>query len=100
MARDAGAAKVYFASAAPPVIYPNVYGIDLPTVKELIAHGRSQAAIALEIGADWLIYQDLEDLIAGSAEGTRLVKEFDCSVFTAVYVSGVFGLAILLTFER
>src|SRR5690625_7703003 len=61
MARDAGAAKVYFAAAAPPVIYPNVYGIDMPTVKELIAHGRSQAQIAREIGADWLLYRYQEE---------------------------------------
>jgi len=88
MARDAGAAKVYFASAAPPVIYPNVYGIDMPTVKELIAHGRSHEEICREIGADWLIYQDLEDLVAASAEGTRKVTEFDCAVFNGEYVTG------------
>jgi len=100
MARDAGAAKVYFASAAPPVIYPNVYGIDMPTVKELIAHGRSQAEIAREIGADWLIYQDLEDLIAASAEGTARVKEFDCSVFNGEYVTGDVDRAYLDRLEQ
>ena len=59
MARDAGAKKVYLASAAPPVRYPNIYGIDMPTPEELIAHGRSEAEIERMIGCDWLIYQDL-----------------------------------------
>jgi len=63
MARNAGANKVYFASAAPPVIYPNVYGIDMPTVDELIAHNKTEEEIASMIGADWLIYQDLDILI-------------------------------------
>lgn len=88
MARDAGANKVYFASAAPPVRYPNVYGIDMPSAHELIAHGRSEEEIAELIGADWLIYQDLEDLIAASAEGNPGIKEFECSVFTGEYVTG------------
>ncbi|AFU97361.1 amidophosphoribosyltransferase [Simiduia agarivorans] len=88
MAREAGARKVYFASAAPAVAYPNVYGIDMPTAKELIAHGRTTEEICTEIGADWLIYQDLEDLIAASAEGNPDVKAFDCSVFTGEYITG------------
>jgi amidophosphoribosyltransferase len=88
MARDAGAKKVYFASAAPAVKYPNVYGIDMPTSKELIAHGRTHDEICKEIGADWLIYQDLEDLIAASAEGNLNVTEFDCAVFTGKYITG------------
>jgi amidophosphoribosyltransferase len=88
MARDAGAKKVYFASAAPAVKYPNVYGIDMPTSKELIAHGRTHDEICKEIGADWLIYQDLEDLIAASAEGNLSVTEFDCAVFTGKYITG------------
>jgi len=87
MAREAGAAKVYFASAAPPVIYPNVYGIDMPTTKELIAHGRTHEEICEEIGADWLIYQDLEDLTAASSEGSRGLKEFDCAVFDGKYIT-------------
>lgn len=87
MARDAGAAKVYFASAAPAVKYPNVYGIDMPTAKELIAHGRTDEEICKEIGADWLIYQDLEDLIAASSEGNAEVSRFDCSVFTGEYIT-------------
>lgn len=88
MAREAGAAKVYFASAAPPVRYPNVYGIDMPSPQELIAHGRTEEEIAELIGADWLIYQDLEDLIAASSEGNPEIKEFECSVFTGEYVTG------------
>ncbi len=88
MARDAGAAKVYFASAAPAVKYPNVYGIDMPSARELIAHGRTDEEVCREIGADWLIYQDLEDLVAASAEGNPNVKRFDCAVFTGEYVTG------------
>jgi amidophosphoribosyltransferase len=88
MARDVGAKKVYFASAAPAVKYPNVYGIDMPTTAELIAHGRSDDEVCKEIGADWLIYQDLDDLIAASTEGNQQVTEFDCSVFTGEYCAG------------
>lgn len=88
MARDAGAKKVYFASAAPAVKYPNVYGIDMPTTAELIAHGHSDKDVCREIGADWLIYQNLEDLIAASTEGNNNVTEFDCSVFTGEYCAG------------
>ncbi|GAB3380179.1 amidophosphoribosyltransferase [Spongiibacter taiwanensis] len=88
MARDAGARKVYFASAAPPVRYPNVYGIDMPAATELIAHGRSVDEVQKEIGADWLIYQDLEDLVYCSAEGNAKIAEFDCAVFTGDYVTG------------
>ena len=62
MAREAGARQVYFASAAPPVRFPNVYGIDMPAANELIAHGRTVEEVREEIGADWLVYQDLEDL--------------------------------------
>ncbi len=88
MARDAGAKKVYFASAAPAVKFPNVYGIDMPTASELIAHGRTHEEICQEIGADWLIYQDLEDLIAASAEGNSKITQFDCAVFTGEYITG------------
>ncbi|BFM11363.1 amidophosphoribosyltransferase [Simiduia litorea] len=88
MAREAGANKVYFASAAPAVCYPNVYGIDMPSAKELIAHDRSTEEICKEIGADWLIYQELDDLVAASSEGNPEVTEFDCSVFTGQYVTG------------
>ncbi|HET8705901.1 MAG TPA: amidophosphoribosyltransferase, partial [Pseudomonadales bacterium] len=88
MARDAGANKVYFASAAPAVRYPNVYGIDMPAASELIAHGRSVEEVQKLIGADWLIYQDLEDLKACATEGNPDITEFDCSVFDGNYVTG------------
>jgi amidophosphoribosyltransferase len=89
MARDAGARKVYFASAAPPVRYPNVYGIDMPSATELVAHGRTEEEIREAIGADWLIYQDLQDLIdAVRKKGKSPVQRFDTSVFDGEYVTG------------
>ena len=88
MAREAGARRVYFASAAPPVRYPNVYGIDMPTVQELVAHGRSEEEIARFIGADWLVYQDLEDLVQAVQKGNREIGQFDCSCFNGEYVTG------------
>jgi amidophosphoribosyltransferase len=88
MAREAGARKVYFAAAAPPVRYPNVYGIDMPSANELVAHGRSEEEIAKEIGADWLIYQELDDLIDSARKGNRKIKQFDTSCFTGEYVTG------------
>lgn len=88
MAREAGANKVYFASAAPPVRYPNVYGIDMPSAEELIAYQRTPDQIAELIGADWLVYQDLEDLVASSAEGNPEIEQFEDSVFGGVYVTG------------
>jgi len=87
MAREAGANKVYFASAAPPVRYPNVYGIDMPSVDELLAHNRTPDEIAEIIGADWLIYQDLEDLIGCARKGNKSLKQFDSSCFTGQYVT-------------
>lgn len=88
MARDAGAKKVYFASASPSVKYPNVYGIDMPAAEELIAHGRTDKEIEKIIGADWLIYQDLEDLIESVGETNPNIHNFDCSVFTGEYITG------------
>ena len=88
MAREAGANKVYFASAAPAVKYPNVYGIDMPSATELVAHGRTTEEVCEEIGADWLIYQDLDDLIVSSSDGNSEIKEFDCAVFDGKYVTG------------
>ncbi|MFA5493856.1 MAG: amidophosphoribosyltransferase [Porticoccaceae bacterium] len=88
MARDAGANKVYMASAAPPVRYPNVYGIDMPSAKELVAHGRTVDEVAAQIGADWLIYQDLDALIDSAREGNSDVKRFDCAVFNGQYITG------------
>jgi len=88
MARDAGARKVYFASAAPPVRYPNVYGIDMPSADELIAHNKTVEQICKEIGADWLVYQDLEDLIDCAKEGNPAIEHYDCSVFDGNYITG------------
>ncbi|MEC9340383.1 MAG: phosphoribosyltransferase family protein, partial [Pseudomonadota bacterium] len=88
LARDAGARKVYFASAAPPVRYANVYGIDMPTPRELIAHARTEQEVAELIGADWLIYQDLADLQWAVSEGNRQVRQFDASCFDGHYVTG------------
>jgi amidophosphoribosyltransferase len=88
MARDAGAKNVFFASAAPEVRYPNVYGIDMPAATELIAHDRSVEEIQQLIGADWLVYQDLEDLVRCAKDGNEKIDEFDCSVFNGQYVTG------------
>jgi amidophosphoribosyltransferase len=87
MAREAGANKVYMASAAPPVRYPNVYGIDMPSMDEFVAHNRTVEQIAQEIGADWLIYQDLEDLINAVRKGNKNLQEFDCSCFDGKYIT-------------
>ncbi len=88
MARETGANKVYFASAAPPVRYPNVYGIDMPAAKELIAHGRSEAEVARLIGADRLFYQDLEDLVEAVSKERTKVQRFDTSCFSGEYITG------------
>ncbi len=88
MARNAGANKVYFASAAPPVIYPNVYGIDMPTVDELIAYNKTEEEIASLIGADWLIYQDLDILIETIQSENSSITNFDLSCFNGEYVTG------------
>ena len=88
MARECGANKVYFASAAPPVRFPNVYGIDMPSVQELVANGRSEEQVAREIGADRLIYQDLEDLIESAREGNAALTTFDASCFDGKYITG------------
>ncbi|WP_151720667.1 amidophosphoribosyltransferase [Gemmobacter serpentinus] len=85
MARDAGAKKVYLASAAPEVRFPNVYGIDMPSANELIAHGRDVEQIRVEIGADALIFQDLDDLIQAVRSDNPAITQFDCSVFDGIY---------------
>lgn len=100
MAREAGAKKVYFASAAPPVCYPNVYGIDMPSVHELLAHNRTTKEIADIIGADWLIYQELEDLIACARKGNKSIKHFDASCFTGHYITGDVDKGYLDYIER
>jgi len=99
MARDAGARKVYFCSAAPPVRYPNVYGIDMPAVSELIAHDKTVKQIQELIGADWLVFQDLEDLIASCAEGSILPMDFECSVFNGEYITSDVTEAYLAELE-
>jgi len=88
MARESGANKVFFASASPPVRYPNVYGIDMPTSRELIANGRDDEAIAREIGTDRLIYQDLEALVADVRAVNPKVTNFETSCFNGIYVTG------------
>ena len=88
LARTAGAAKVYFASAAPPVRFPNIYGIDMPSVEELVAHGRTESEIAALIGADRLFYQKIEDLIVSVSEGNPQLHSFDCSIFDGNYLAG------------
>ena len=88
MARQAGANKVYFASAAPEVRYPNVYGIDMPTHAELIAHGREVAEICQDIGADALIYQDINALVKACQLGNPAITRFEDSVFTGNYLTG------------
>ena len=87
MARDCGAKNVYFASAAPPVRYPNVYGIDMPSVHELVAHGRTEEELRVLLGADKLVFQDLEDLIDAVKHKNAGIENFDCSVFTGEYVT-------------
>ncbi|MCH1907742.1 amidophosphoribosyltransferase [Stenotrophomonas sp. Y6] len=89
MARDAGARKVYLASAAPPVRHPNIYGIDMPAAEELVAHERSVEDIEKHLGCDWLVYQDLEDLEAAVREGNPELKAFDSSCFNGHYVTGI-----------
>ena len=92
MARDVGAKKVYFASAAPEVRYPNVYGIDMPIAKELIAHDKTAEEVATIIGADWLIYQDLDDVYMAINDAAKRdedkIEQFEDSIFTGEYITG------------
>ena len=89
MARDAGAKKVYLASAAPPVRFPNVYGIDMPSPEELVAHGRTEEEVQTLLGCDWLIYQDLADLESAVAGPKFPGRKFDSSCFNGEYVTGI-----------
>ncbi|MFM7330781.1 MAG: amidophosphoribosyltransferase [Brachymonas sp.] len=91
MARDAGAAKVYLASAAPPVRYPNVYGIDMPTQTELIAHGKTPDEIRAYIGCDALIYQDVEGMKQAVRKCNPAIQNFEASCFDGVYITGDVG---------
>ena len=101
MAREAGAQKVYFASAAPPVRFPNVYGIDMPSASELIASkNRSIEQIQAKLGADKLIYQDLHDLIAAASAGNPNISTFDTSCFNNQYVTGDIGAEYLAQLDQ
>ncbi|MEI7969232.1 MAG: amidophosphoribosyltransferase [Betaproteobacteria bacterium] len=88
MARDSGARQVFFASASPPVRFPNVYGIDMPSARELIATGRDDEEVAREIGADRLIYQDLDGLVAAVRSVNPAIRSFETSCFSGNYVTG------------
>jgi amidophosphoribosyltransferase len=100
MARDAGAKKVIFASAAPPVRFPNVYGIDMPTRSELVAHGRTDDEVAKLIGADYLVYQDLEDMKQAVRDINPALGEFEASCFDGNYITGDVTSAYLDSIER
>ncbi|MEO8010796.1 MAG: amidophosphoribosyltransferase, partial [Dokdonella sp.] len=100
MARAAGALKVYFASAAPPVRFPNVYGIDMPTRSELIATGRTVEEIGREIGADAMVFQDLDALKASVRDLNPSLGRFDCSCFDGQYVTGDVSMEYLDAIEQ
>jgi amidophosphoribosyltransferase len=93
MAREAGANKVYLASAAPPVRFPNVYGIDMPTSAELVAHGRTTEEIRQIIGCDALIYQDVDAMKRVVGKLNPAIKGFEASCFDGVYVTGDVSVA-------
>ncbi|RXW20512.1 hypothetical protein EST38_g5327 [Candolleomyces aberdarensis] len=95
MAKDVGAKKVIVASCAPPIRYPNVYGIDMPSRKELVAYNRDEDGIASAIGADLAIFQTLPDLVESVRQWNPKISEFDCSVFTGEYVTGCVDEAYL-----
>ena len=100
MARTAGAKKVYFASASPPIRYQNVYGIDMAATTELIAHNRTEDEISELIGSDWLIYQDLEDLIESAKYGNPSIQQFECSVFDGKYITADIDRSYLQKLEE
>ena len=101
MARDAGAKKVYFASCSPPIIHPNVYGIDMPAKDEYVAYNRNNDEICKAIGADLLFYQRLDDLVeACLSVGNNNLASFDCSCFNGVYVTGGITEEYLQKIER
>lgn len=100
MAREAGARRVYFASASPPVRFPNVYGIDMPAAFELVASGRSDTQVAQWIGADWLVYQDLDELVKACQYDNGEIRDFDTSCFSGRYVTGDVTPEYLARLER
>jgi amidophosphoribosyltransferase len=95
MAKDVGAKKVIMASCAPPIRYPNVYGIDMPSRTELVAHGRTTEQVAEAIGADLVIFQTLPDLVASVRQLNPAIEQFECSVFSGEYVTGGVDAAYL-----
>ena len=101
-ARQAGARKVCIASAAPAVRYQNVYGIDMPARDELVASERTDEEVAEIIGADWLVYQAIEDLEASARKGNPEVGRFECSVFNGRYITGDIDEAYLtqISYDR
>lgn len=100
MARDAGAKNVYMASCAPAIRYSNVYGIDMPSRKELVAHGRSEEEVAEYIGADKVVFQSLEGLVKSCSSLNDRIQNFDCSVFTGKYITGGVDVAYLEHLEN
>ncbi|CAL1705223.1 unnamed protein product [Somion occarium] len=100
MAKDVGAKKVIVASCAPPIRFSNVYGIDMPSRAELVAHNRDTEAVAKEIGADLVIFQKLDDLVSSVRQFNPSIPQFDCSVFTGEYVTGGVDEAYLQGLER
>jgi amidophosphoribosyltransferase len=100
MAKDVGAKKVIMASCAPPIRYPNVYGIDMPSRSELVAHGRTMEEVAEAIGADLVIFQTLEDLVASVRGLNPSIEKFECSVFSGEYVTGGVDQAYLEHLEN
>jgi amidophosphoribosyltransferase len=95
MAKDVGSKKVIMASCAPPIRYPNVYGIDMPSRAELVAHGRTSEQVAEAIGADLVIFQTLPDLVASVRQLNTSIDRFECSVFDGEYVTGGVDAAYL-----
>ncbi|RKO85289.1 phosphoribosyltransferase-like protein, partial [Blyttiomyces helicus] len=93
MARESGAKKIYFASCAPPIRFPNVYGIDMPTRQELVAFNRTDSEVAEVIDAEVVIYQDLDDLVGAVSKFNPNIKSFDVSVFNGCYVTGACPLS-------
>jgi len=100
MAREAGAKNVYFASAAPPVRHPNVYGIDMPAATELVAYNRTEEEVCKEISADWLVYQDLPDLIDAVSHYSSDISQFDTSCFSGEYITGDVTNDYLIDLEK
>jgi len=100
LAREAGAGRVYFASAAPPVRFPNIYGIDMPSSAELVAHNRAADEVCRAIGADRLFYQELDDLVEAVSRCNPAVRAFDASCFNGEYITGDITAAYLAQVDR